>query len=366
MSAFQKVFDCIALLTVFLILSGSATKGDESARVLVFSNRKVYFHATESNSRQEMSTFDLYKIIQESIGFGGYTTYTGQNEIEVNAPIIADVFENAKIQGLIHIEGDLSDILGRVQSVLSQQNLDVFCETYALKNTEYNRRINEELIKGASHQDGFYCSEDGNVQICDESGTEMAIGNERVRNKRSEVRNVYGEEWGQEDQLAKELVQIEDIVSLPTMKRLFFMQISGLKSLNPEVRESASQIIVEALAAILVKFAQESNVINIYITTGQVEVSHQKGERMAFARRNLLTFDDLAGSSSGNASSHQNQTTSEITLEEIANFQIVLWTAIILAFILFGIIGAMLNLSTSRDSLLHVKFVANASHRKTD
>nr|CCA24464.1 conserved hypothetical protein [Albugo laibachii Nc14] len=366
MSAFKRRFEITVLLSALLVGSGSVTLGDESGRILSFSNRKGFFHATDTNSRPEMSTFDLYKIIQESIGFGGFSTNLGQSEIGLDPPLIADVFEKAQIQGLIHIEGDFPDILSRIQSRLKQQESDLFSETHALTNTEYNKLITQKLIKGASHEDSFHCSDDGNVQICDESGTELAIENEQVLEKKIQLRDTLGKDLSQGGRFAEELAQIELVFRLTPTKRLFFIQLSSLKSLKPEDWEAGSQILVEALTGMLIKSTQESNVISVHITTGQVEKADQKENITAFARRRLLTFEDLAGSSPGNDSSHQNHTASEITLEEIANFQIVLWTAIFLALILYGVIYAMLNLSTTRDSLLHVKFIANTSHRKTD
>jgi hypothetical protein len=59
-------------------------------------------------------------------------------------------------------------------------------------------------------------------------------------------------------------------------------------------------------------------------------------------------------------------TAERVSLEEIAEYQIVLWTSVLLVTTLLLVVLAMCNMNTGRDSLLYAKFIADVNHRKAD
>lgn len=76
--------------------------------------------------------------------------------------------------------------------------------------------------------------------------------------------------------------------------------------------------------------------------------------------------DDSGSSDDEDESSTNSTTAGKVTMEEIAEYQIVLWTSVILGVMLLLAILAMCNMDTGRDSLLYAKFITDAGHRKGD
>lgn len=77
--------------------------------------------------------------------------------------------------------------------------------------------------------------------------------------------------------------------------------------------------------------------------------------------------DDEVGVTNATRSNNNATITAErVSLEEIAEYQIVLWTSVLLATTLLLVVLAMCNMNTGRDSLLYAKFITDVNHRKAE
>ncbi|EQC42746.1 hypothetical protein SDRG_00469 [Saprolegnia diclina VS20] len=145
-----------------------------------------------------------------------------------------------------------------------------------------------------------------------------------------------------------------------SVQGLYVASISDLSGLAAE-KQDAAKAVVASTVQDLQKALKEH-----YINAGlQVLTLSQK---MKIDMVELSASVALARqlSLSANATVADKTAAAPLTIENIAEYQIILWTAVILAVVTFLAISVLCGMDANRDSLLYAKFLTDASNRKND
>ncbi|RLN98225.1 hypothetical protein BBJ28_00000025 [Nothophytophthora sp. Chile5] len=180
---------------------------------------------------------------------------------------------------------------------------------------------------------------------------------------------------------AEELAQVAQLAASLGGDAGKALYVVGLSDPTQLAAESKQRAVHEAAAASVTEFLAElmktHDVVGAQVTTSRLPSAVQ--DVAALARRSrdrrLVAFlgdeeeeDEDLDEESGSDWEDDNVTTSSnstspMSMPDIAEYQILLWTSVLLGAVLLLAVLAMCNMDTGRDSLLYAKFIADVNHK---
>ncbi|RLN49361.1 hypothetical protein BBJ28_00000823 [Nothophytophthora sp. Chile5] len=180
--------------------------------------------------------------------------------------------------------------------------------------------------------------------------------------------------------LAEELAQVAQLAASLGGDAGKALYVVGLSDPARFAAENKQRAVHEATAASVTEFLAElmktHDAVGAQVTTSRLPSAVQDVATLARRSRDrrLVAFlddeeeeedlDEESGSDweDDNVTISSNST-SPMSMPDIAEYQILLWTSVLLGAVLLLAVLAMCNMDTGRDSLLYAKFIADVNHK---
>uniref|UniRef100_K3X5R4 Renin receptor-like C-terminal transmembrane spanning segment domain-containing protein n=1 Tax=Globisporangium ultimum (strain ATCC 200006 / CBS 805.95 / DAOM BR144) TaxID=431595 RepID=K3X5R4_GLOUD len=402
----------VRALFLFASVAASACVSVASAfdQVLVVSAQKELLHAS-SSADADFTSAGLAELAMDALGLS-----TGKVEQlsdmpqktlpMVQNPLQADVFQHANAYALVYVEDDDAALLNTIETDTTFTDA-AFHQTFALNHRQgASKRVPNVLaseFKMAYGADATVkCA--GSKAVCATEQLENTVATDAVQLEKVFVANQYLHKNVDADaKLAQELAQVSQLTaslsSAADVSEAFFVvgfsNVNELDSSKQNYARAAVAVQVGKFLSALQKSFASSGAQVVATSSSESAASVAPAKKKMAVSQDVMSYsrllvslanndvdsgsddDDDSGSydseDSGSGDDDEVQpkaanatTVGKVTLEEIAEYQIVLWTSVLLGVVLLLVILAMCNMDTGRDSLLYAKFIADAGHRKGD
>ncbi|CAH0480042.1 unnamed protein product [Peronospora belbahrii] len=390
----------IAALTASIVSAG---------RVLVLGKSlSPLWHETHASS-----TFSPAGLTDLALNSLGLRTGRVSSRSAVQSPLQADIFAHSKLYALLIVEDESTASLEAINAHLSDVN--VFHELYPAETCNVKVPVAVAQKFQLKYHSAAYCA--GNAALCasvkvstlSESAEllQQVLADNSFLNSRDEQDVVFAKQLAQVMQLTAELKQHGDD------KMLY---IVGISSLHGDKQRLAQQTVTTVVTEFLTQLMNSKQVAAAQVMMGRLPTAVQQATALSRRARNRKLAssptdkEDESGEDDGEddegGDEDKNKETDEKTDEEIdeekdlteldaaggslleddddftsatnssipgsvsipdiAEYQIILWTSVMLGALLLGAVLAMANMDAGRDSLLYAKFIADVNGRKTN
>ncbi|KAF1318190.1 hypothetical protein FI667_g14182, partial [Globisporangium splendens] len=403
----------VRALFLFASVAASACASVASAldQVLVLSAQKELLHASSSSSSVGFTSAGLVELAMDALGLSTGKVEQLSDKPQKTLPVVqnplqADVFRHPNAYALVYVEDDDAALLDTIETDTTFTNA-AFHQTFALNHRQgVSKRVPNVLVSEFKTTYGadatVKCA--GSKAICATEQLENTVATDAARLEKVFAANQYLHKSVDADaKLAQELAQVSQLTaslsSAADVSEAFF--VVGFSNVN-ELDSSKQSYARATIAAQVGEFL--SALQKSFAASGAQVVATSSGESSAPAKKKMVVTQDVMSYSRLLASLANNDVDSgsddddddsgsydsedsgssdddedevgpkatnstavgKVTLEEIAEYQIVLWTSVLLGVVLLLAILAMCNMDTGRDSLLYAKFITDAGHRKGD
>lgn len=354
-----------------------------SDRVLVLGAPRALVHTNSAPAQRSKLTFSPAGLAELALDALGLPTGHVAGARAAN-PLQADVFTHAQAYALVLVDSAVSTPV--LQSIDTTGADSSFRHTYPLAagwSDMIPSVIAREFKTGFGDDATVACA--GSSAICKHSLQQQASDDEAELQQVLEENSYLDMNNEADKAFAHELAQAKGLTktvadSQKAAHALFVLGFSSVQALEAgATREAANTALAAQISAFLAAFqiAYTNSGVQIVAAASSAAGRPQQWLQSPHAKvlddvmsydRMLLSFDDLSGSGSdasddSNATA-TNSTAGQLSMEEIAEYQIVLWTSVVLVAVLVLTVLAMVNMDVGRDSLLYAKFITDASHRK--
>ncbi|KAL4167727.1 hypothetical protein KRP22_013211 [Phytophthora ramorum] len=376
----------MASLRSLLLLSAAALAAPQARadQVLVVGQASsALWHETRASAG--FSAAGLADLALSSLGLG---TGRVSTRSAVQSPLQADIFTHSDAFALLLLD-DTS--LTALNAALEPSG--AFHELYPAQTANVKVPVAVAQEFSAKYPSGLRCA--GSAALCAsvEAATpsvsailvqEVLAGN-RFLDARDEQDVAFAQELAQVMQLTADVKQDGQ------GKTLYLV---GLSSLQGDKQRAAQQAVTTTVTEFLAQLMKSKQAVGAQVMTGSLPTSVQQLAALSRRARNRRLVSGLENEESeeGEASEEEeeeedldaqsgseweddddNSTTTTnttapgaVSMPDIAEFQIILWTSVLLAVMLLLAVLAMANMDTGRDSLLYAKFIADVNGRKTN
>lgn len=355
-----------------------------SDRVLVLGASKALVHTNSAPAQHSKLTFSPAGLAELALDAMGLPTVHVAGARDAS-PLQADVFTHTQAYALVLVNSAVSTPV--LQSIATTGAYSSFRHTYPLAAGWSNMIpsvIAREFKTGFGDDVTVACA--GSSAVCKHSleqqpSSEAELQQVLKDNGYLDANNEADKAFAQELAQAKRLTKAVADSPKAAAHAFFVLGFSSVQALEAgATREAANTALATQISEFLAAFQTAYTNSGVQIvaaasTTGPQQLlqgAHTKvlDDVMSYDRM-LLSFGDLSGSGSdasddGNATASNSTAAGQLSMEAIAEYQIVLWTSVMLVVVLFVTVLAMVNMDVGRDSLLYAKFITDASHRKGD
>lgn len=358
----------LGFLTVFALLS-TIVKADH---VLVVGNQDSLVHEAVDVNAAQFSRAGLAELALDAFGIATGNVVSLSNSVEfpapkVRSPVQADVFEHVDAYTVIFV--DNVDVVESVNKDIKTGYHKVFELEKGTSPVKLSAVLAQEL-KGATPNGEATIKCVGNSALCqstllpteavDTTELDNVFAENSFLNRQNDADNAFAREVALAYQLTKSMAKTK-------AKGLYIIQYSSLQALDEEKRKSARVVVINQVQKVL------SSLQKAYPLSGAQVIATESAplthiDDVESYGRMLLSLSNVSGASNNatrgiNGTAQGNVT---LSMEEIAEYQIVLWTSVILGSILLVVLMAMCNMAPPRDSLLYAKFTTSNNSRKFD
>lgn len=391
-----------AALAVALAASPAASEG---AQVLVFGSQASLLH--DASGAASFSAAGLQQLAKDALGLPTATKRVA-DALEAPAsafsPVQADVFAHTSGYALV-----LTEDRSAPSAVNAALDKLLGSSMYHKLFPVSTRGVSAAAVALASEfrsTDGLYCA--GSVSRCaDILETSSAVASVDADALASQLtKNAFLDAKDPADvAFAQELAQVAQLNDALTLQQtlgqessaLYVVALSDPSLLDESKQSAARQAVTTQVTGFLAALQTAHSLAGAQIVVVKRHAGSLNGVA-AVSRRKLDSTEDtddesegededdeededeedededdedeelnLAAEDGSNATAAGNSTAhSPLSIQDIAEYQIVLWTSVLLAAALLLAIVAMGNMDVGRDSLLYAKFTTAAGHRKAD
>ncbi|RLO08309.1 hypothetical protein DYB28_010632 [Aphanomyces astaci] len=340
------------------LLMALAALVSSSEVVIKFSEANLV-KGSEVKSSADASTMSLTRLAMESLALPlAVVSQTDQ------FPVVADLFAHTNAFGFIVLEN-------------AATNVNVEKGDYAFQKTV---NLQEASLSQLPHlvnamAEGLKQKHADNVVAC--IGELCSLTNEALLAAIPASSSKEDGIWSSLDLLDREndadtkFVQelanvhriVETIQTLPReahTKGIYVASIADLSALDPSKQASAQSAIQSSVeefqAALKAKYGQ----VGFQIVKLSRSIQVDPKELTAFVRQ--LSQNGVALAANGT----NGTLPTPLTMENIAEYQVILWTSVLLVSIAFFAVTVMGSIDASRDNLLYAKFLTDPNGRKND
>uniref|UniRef100_M4BJZ5 RxLR effector candidate protein n=1 Tax=Hyaloperonospora arabidopsidis (strain Emoy2) TaxID=559515 RepID=M4BJZ5_HYAAE len=373
-----------------LFVASTAASHVSSDRVLILGKSAApLWHQTCSSPA--FSDAGLANLALNSMGLptGGHVS----SHSAVLSPLQADIFTQSEVHALVLLDGLSTGSVEAVDAALDDE--DVFHELYPVQDSQVTVPVTVAQVFKAKYPQAVYCA--GSHAICSSVGALTTPGDAKIVQQVLEANSFLSSHDDADISFATQLAQVlllaADMEQHQDGKTLY---IVGLSSLQGHKQELADQLVTATVTKFLDHLMKKKQVVAAQVMTGTLPVAMQQVTALSRRARNRkLTsrsakkpkasekdesamdddeedeedLDAASGSlleEDANSTSSSNSSAPEaVSMPDIAEYQIILWTSVSLVAILLLSVSAMANMDAGRDSLLYAKFIADVNGRKT-
>ncbi|CAI5745905.1 unnamed protein product [Peronospora destructor] len=239
----------------------------------------------------------------------------------VQSPLQADIFTHSDAYALVILEEASTSSLEAVNAALSDDN--AFHELYPAQACKLNVPMAVAQEFHAKYPSAAHCA--GNADFCSSLEAFTPLESEKLVHQVLETNSFLSSSDDQDIVFAKQIAQVmqltADMKQHGDEKMLYIVGISSLSW-----RQTAASTT-----------SCDKNCDGVF---GSIDE-----ERTA---RPIPSASEV------------------VSMRDIAEYQIILWTSVLLGAVLLGAVLAMANMDAGRDSLLYAKFIADVNGRKTN
>ncbi|KAJ0394215.1 hypothetical protein P43SY_001030 [Pythium insidiosum] len=288
----------------------------------------------------------------------------------VRNPVQADVLQRADALAVVYVDQADASVLPTVDATIQRGYHKIF-EVSANKDAAAVAAIVASELKSGA----IKCA--GSDVVCPPgvapAETASAARVDALLEKSSFLKSGVAADRA----FAQRLVETQQVIDAvathsKSQRALYVAQYPSASSLAKDQQTAAREAIAAQVQTLLSALERHAHVSGAQIVATNVPASLAAVDEVTSLSRRLLDFKDVSGSgdddvAAENATLAANGTAvSDITIDDIAEYQIVLWTSVILGVALLLVILAMCNMDTKRDSLLYAKFITGGTGRKYD
>ncbi|KAE8968826.1 hypothetical protein PR003_g28711 [Phytophthora rubi] len=394
--------------SLLLLLTAAAAASTALAdQVLVLGNAPTQlFH--ESASPSAFSAAGLADLALNSLGL---RTGRVSTRSTVQSPLQADVFTQSEAYALLLLDDASAGALDVVDAALSGSK--AFHAVYPSQpaNIKVPAAVAQEFQ--AKYRAGVRCA--GSVALCASVEADAPSVAADVVQDVLKANSFLDAGDAADVAFARELAQVMQLTAAQTKqqgerKTLYVVGLSGLEG---EKQKMAQQAVATTVTEFLAQLMKNSELAAAQVMTGKLPVATQQVAALSRRARNRKLVsgltneedeedDEESDSESDSASDSDSAGNSEedeeetedlaaqsgsvweevgddnststanttapgaVSMPDIAEYQIILWTSVLLGAVLLMAVLAMGNMDTGRDSLLYAKFIADVNGRKTN
>ncbi|KAE9030290.1 hypothetical protein PF011_g697 [Phytophthora fragariae] len=398
--------------SLLLLLTAAATASTALAdQVLVLGNAPTQlFH--ESASSSAFSAAGLADLALNSLGL---RTGRVSTRSAVQSPLQADVFTQSEAYALLLLDDASAGALDVVDAALSGSK--AFHAVYPSQpaNIKVPAAVAQEFQ--AKYRVGVRCA--GSVALCASVEADAPSVAADVVQDVLKANSFLDAGDAADVAFARELAQVMQLTAAQTKqqgerKTLYVVGLSGLEG---EKQKMAQQAVATTVTEFLAQLMKNSELAGAQVMTGKLPVATQQVAALSRRARNRKLVSGLTNEedeeddeesdsesdsasdsdsdsdSAGNSEEDEEETEDlaaqsgsvweevgddnststanttapgAVSMPDIAEYQIILWTSVLLGAVLLMAVLAMGNMDTGRDSLLYAKFIADVNGRKTN
>ncbi|OQR82860.1 hypothetical protein ACHHYP_15396 [Achlya hypogyna] len=284
--------------------------------------------------------------------------------------VSADLFTHANGYGIVVVEGVDESVGVTKGDYAFQKTMNLFDASTAQLPELVS--VLAQGMKGKNAKNTVICAGDSVCTAVDAKLTdEVAVSN---------AASIEASLWAalpelKEGDSADELV-VRDLANMKLVvesiktadqsaKGLFVASVSDLSALpatkKAAVHSAVASIVMDFQTALQERYTHAG--VQVLSLSQKMQLDLNKISASVELSRRLSNVVGLAANATpGNSSSP----VTPLTIENIAEYQIILWSSVILAVITFLAISVLCGMDANRDSLLYAKFLTDHSNRKND
>ncbi|KAG6969022.1 hypothetical protein JG688_00005504 [Phytophthora aleatoria] len=339
----------------------------------------------ETRSSGAFSAAGMADLALNSLGL---STGRVSSRSAVQSPLQTDIFTHSDAYAMILLEDASSTTLDAVNAALN--GAQAFHELYPAQPANVKIPVAVAQEFGRKYPSATHCA--GSTALCASVSAEKPQVNAELVLQVLKANSFLSATDEQDVAFAQQLAQVMQLTTELQQtqgKKLFLV---GLSSLQGDKQRAAQQAVTTTVTEFLAQLMKTEQTVAAQIMTGTLPTVTEETAALSRRNRKLVTklsneeedeeseegegdeeVEDLAAASGSvwededNSTSASNSTApGAVSMPDIAEYQIILWTSVLLGVVLLMAIMAMVNMDAGRDSLLYAKFIADVNGRKTN
>ncbi|KAG2784033.1 hypothetical protein JG687_00006302 [Phytophthora cactorum] len=342
----------------------------------------------ETRSSGAFSAAGMADLALNSLGL---STGRVSSRSAVQSPLQADIFTHSDAYAMILLEDASSTTLDAVNAALN--GAQAFHELYPAQPANVKIPVAVAQEFGRKYPSATHCA--GSTALCASVSAEKPQVNAELVLQVLKANSFLSATDEQDVAFAQRLAQVMQLTTELQQtqgKKLFLVGLSGLQG---DKQRAAQQAVTTTVTEFLAQLMKTEQTVAAQIMTGTLPTVTEETAALSRRNRKLVTklsneeeddeeseegegdeeeeVEDLAAASGSvwededNSTSASNSTApGAVSMPDIAEYQIILWTSVLLGVVLLMAIMAMVNMDAGRDSLLYAKFIADVNGRKTN
>ncbi|CAI5715751.1 unnamed protein product [Hyaloperonospora brassicae] len=306
------------------------------------------------------------------------------------SPLQADLFTHSEVYAMLLLDGLSTASLEAIDAAL--HDVDAFHDVYPVEDSPMMVPVTVANSFHAKYPQAVYCA--GTQALCSSVGVQAASEVATVVQQVLAANSFLSPRDDADVAFATQVAQVMQLTAdMKQHKDGKMLYVVGLSSLQGHKQELAEQLVTATVTEFLDQLMKKELPVAAQVMTGSLpDVMSQVTAVSRRARtRRLVSHkakkkeeseesesgaddneeDDAASGSVGeddaNATLASNSSApGAVSMPDIAHYQIILWTSILLGAMLLMSVLAMANMDAGRDSLLYAKFIADVNGRKTN
>lgn len=401
------------LRALFLCASAVAAVVAADDQVLVLSAQKQLLHASPASASSSPAGFTSAGLAELAMDALGLATGNVVRPVKatmtlpaIQNPLQADIFQHVDAYALVFVQDDgaVLDSIAAGTTFTDAAYHNVFPLTHRRGAAQKVPDVIANEFAGALGASGIVkCA--GSTAICSATKLQNTVAVDAARVDKVLTENTFlHKDVAEDTRFAQELAQVSELTaslsssSSAAGQSFYVVGFSDVQMLESSKRSDASRALAAQVREFLSALQKTHAASGAQVVASreaspsspkQLKAMKQLQDVTSYSRllASLATpepadsgssdDDDDSGSSDeddeddesdANSTSSSNSTAAigKVSMEEIAEYQIVLWTSVLLGVTLLLGVLSLCNMNTGRDSLLYAKFTTDAGHRKGD
>ncbi|KAL7684247.1 putative renin receptor [Plasmopara halstedii] len=382
------------MLSLFLLSVATLAVFDVSADQILILGKSESTLWHETRSTYPFSTAGMANLALDSLGLrsGRISSHPA-----VPSPVQADIFTNSQSYAIILLDETSSSSLNTIHAALSEDQM--FNQLYPAQPANVKIPLTVAQKFGSKYPSSTYCA--GSIALCASISAETPQVKAEVVQEVLKANSFLSSNDEHDLAFTRELAQLKQLTTNFVQMEGNKLLLVGLTGLQGDKEKAAHEAISNAVLEFLAEMMKFEHVAAAQIMTGSLPTGVEQIAALSRRTRNRklatkqTTDEETEDAESGNDSEGSDGDDNEeeeiaaasgsmlddgsnststinstsqgaLLMSDIAEYQIILWTSVLLGATLLMAIMAMVNMNAGRDSLLYANFIADVNGRKTN